>query len=198
MRITNPEEYIENRDTIANDWSEMFLKYYNDIDWIYLPNIGEDIIEYIKTWELNGFILTGGENIGTNNSRDITENAIIEYASSKNYPLLGICRGMQLIYQYYGGEIAIGDNNFSDFHVAKKHLITFYDETIQVNSYHNNYLIDKSKPIDLKIIGRSVHDDSIEAFVINNNLGLMWHPERKLGQQIKIINHIRSFFKFKN
>ncbi len=58
---------------------------------------------------LNLIILQGGNDIFDSSkeikNRNDNENLIIKFAIANNIPLLGVCRGMQLINLYFGGKI---------------------------------------------------------------------------------------------
>ena len=79
-----------------------------------------NIIEDLK---FEGLVLTGGGDVspslysdrmassddnmcfGTSIERDKTEFALIKKAIANDTPILGICRGMQLLYVYFGGTL---------------------------------------------------------------------------------------------
>ena len=64
MRETKSQEYYEIRDSISRDWLKYFKECLPNCKIIFLPNLGSDITTYIEDWNLNGFILTGGEDFG--------------------------------------------------------------------------------------------------------------------------------------
>ncbi|PTX42613.1 putative glutamine amidotransferase [Christiangramia gaetbulicola] len=179
MREANAASYDEKRDAIARDWYRFMKEIMPNANWILLPNIEEEIIEYIENWNINAFILTGGENLSISKERDDTEKLIFQYSQANSLPVLGICRGFQAIFKWLGGEIEQRNDRFSVFHVATRHQIIINNKVEEVNSYHSNALIDRSKPEMLKVIGRCKEDNTIEAFQGNGLLGLMWHPERE-------------------
>ena len=179
MREANAANYDEKRDAIARDWYRYMKEIMPNANWILLPNIEEEIIEYIENWNINAFILTGGENLSVSKERDNTEKLIFQYSQANSLPVLGICRGFQAIFKWLGGEIEQRNGIFSVFHVATRHQIVINNKVEEVNSYHSNALIDWSKPEMLKVIGRCKEDNTIEAFQGNGLLGLMWHPERE-------------------
>ena len=49
-----------------------------------------------------GFILSGGNDLGDYPERDSTETVLLEYAKTQRLPLLGICRGMQMLAVWLG------------------------------------------------------------------------------------------------
>ena len=179
MRETNAVDYDEKRDSIARQWYRYMKETMPNANWILLPNIENDIENYIRNWNVNAFILTGGENISVSKERDNTEKLIFQYSQAHTLPILGVCRGFQAIYKWLGGEVERGEDSFSSSHVATRHQIIINEEIKEVNSYHSNTLIDETKPDALKIIGRCKRDNSIEAYQGNKILGLMWHPERE-------------------
>lgn len=198
MRITNAQNYNESRDSIAHDWYAFLINNFPDIDWILLPNIEGEILKYIKNIDLDGFILSGGEDFGVNSSRDKTEILILQYAIDNNKPILGVCRGMQLICNFFGGEILNGNDEFKNNHVAKNHDIIYKNNVYNVNSFHKNEINRITLPPNLTIIATNKIDNSIEAISDNNILGLMWHPERSNSSVELNISLIKDFFNIKD
>lgn len=196
MREANALNYDEKRDAIARDWYRYMKEVIPGANWILLPNIESDITKYIENWNLNAFILTGGENLEVSEERDTTEKLIFQYSQVHSLPVLGICRGFQAIYKWLGGEVERREDSFSSFHVATRHQIIINEEIKEVNSYHSNMLIDETKPDALKIIGRCKWDNSIEAYEGNKILGLMWHPEREEGFSEWEGNIIKNLFRY--
>lgn len=141
--------------------------------------------EYLKVLNLDAFILSGGNDLGTISERDLFEDDILTYSINNNKPVLGICRGMQKINIFQGGILQKIDN-----HVATCHSISgplFNNSIVQVNSYHNYGIISDGLGDDLKAIAYS-NDGVIEAIRHSNYnwMGIMWHPERDI--QITDIN----------
>ena len=94
-RLVKYEKYDEKRDIISHDW----INFFNDLNFIpvLIPNLLNDVENFLDLMNLDGIILSGGDNIGDFPERDKTENKIIEFCIRKNTPLIGICRGMQII-----------------------------------------------------------------------------------------------------
>ena len=145
---------------------------------ITISNFFNEPEKYLKDLKVEGIILSGGSDTGKFPLRDRNEIKLISFAIKKKIPLIGICRGMQIVNKYFKGKLVKIDG-----HVKKKHLIenlVFKNKAV-VNSYHN-YAIDKKKlNRDLKPIFMCKKDRSIEAFIHiqESILGIMWHPERE-------------------
>ncbi len=61
--------------------------------------------DYLSQNKINFIVLSGGEDIGKNKLRDTTEKNLLKFALQKKIPLLGLCRGMQLINLYFKGKL---------------------------------------------------------------------------------------------
>jgi len=194
MRVTNAENYYELRDSIAKDWFSYMSFVMPDANWVLLPNLENKIVEYAKRWELNGFIFSGGENIGVSPCRDNTELELFFYAQKDKFPVLGICRGFQTIYSFMGGEIKQQGEYFSKTHKATKHKIRYGNNLETVNSYHNNMAVLESKPKSIDVKALCVEDNSIEAFTSEKVLAFQWHPEREKKFREWDAKIIREFF----
>ena len=80
MRITNDTSYDEPRDTIGGDWSKYMLSGFPDYQFIFIPNNKEDVEHYLKGWDIDVLILSGGDDLGTFPARDKTEILAFLYA----------------------------------------------------------------------------------------------------------------------
>lgn len=192
------DKYDEKRDVISHDW----IHFFNELNFIpiLIPNTLKNTQNFLDEMKLDGIILSGGDNIGDFPERDRTENEIIEFSIRKNIPLIGICRGMQIINSFFGGTIK---KNATTEHVGNMHKILFSNNSfcdinknsINVNSFHNNLINSDNLANDLESIAISTSDDSIEAFSHKKYpiSGIMWHPERASDENNK--NILRNFFK---
>ena len=133
------------------------------------------------------FVLSGGNDIGQSIDRDLTEGWLLEHASQYQKPLLGICRGMQMMAQWGG----VGLRPVQE-HVRTKHILSG-EIASEVNSYHSFALA--SCPVDFKVLATS-EDGEIEA-IRHHSLaweGWMWHPEREEYFAACDVQRIRALF----
>ena len=186
LRVELIEKYNEKRDTISQEWTIFLQKL--AITPILIPNTLDDVKSYISDVGIDGIILSGGDNIGQFPERDETEKQILDYAIRKKFPVLGVCRGMQIINEYFGGNVVANDN---DNHVGKPHEIHIMDqrfsrlleyENIKVNSFHNNIITKNNIGNKLQIFALSLHDNTVEGYYHSDLpiIGVMWHPERDM------------------
>jgi N5-(cytidine 5'-diphosphoramidyl)-L-glutamine hydrolase len=179
LRIVSATNYLEKRDALSHDWANFLEKI--GIIPIFIPNTFSNIQLFLDELNLDGLILSGGDNIGEYPERDDTEIFLLKYAIDKKIPVLGICRGMQLINKFYGGSVIESTNKK---HVKINHQINLSEpieeNLISVNSYHNNILTSDSLGNNLKSFAVCDFDNTIEGIIHKSNkiIGVMWHPER--------------------
>ena len=128
---------------------------------------------WVKKFDPVGIIFSGGEDIGVNKIRDKLEEKLIYFATKNNLPILGICRGLQVL-GLNSGQVKLKPVSK---HVKVDHKVEGCVNRI-VNSFHN-YALDAC-PKGYTVIAKST-DDNIEA-IFNKEchfLGIMWHPERE-------------------
>jgi putative glutamine amidotransferase len=172
-------------------------------------NNEEDISSYVDM--VDGILFTGGADIspmyyGENpikeistvfSNRDDQELALFKGVYEKNKPILGICRGNQLINVALGGTLyqdifhqvdgALGhdpaespvDELFHSVNIMEgsKLYDIFETEKLNVNSFHHQAIKDVAK--NLKIVAKS-SEGIIEAVECEDRkflLGVQWHPE---------------------
>lgn len=152
---------------------------------------GPSPIDPVAAWMTNvnarAVVLSGGGDIGTCQERDSTESRLLAYAKSHRLPVLGICRGMQMMAAWCGLELKPVTG-----HVRTRHAL-HGELSGSVNSFHNFAL--SGCPPDFVVIARS-EDDSIEAIRHNSLLweGWMWHPEREEMFAARDIQRLKSLF----
>lgn len=162
--------------------------------------------------KINGLLITGGVDINPEhygekphekigkiiNERDSLDFTLLEKALNKNIPVLGICRGMQLLNIYFGGSLYQDkslNKNFNLNHYQNNsepstlgHLVKVYEKTklynivenknFKVNSYHHQFIKKVGKNL---LISAKSSDGSIEGIETDDSrfvIGVQWHPER--------------------
>jgi len=149
---------------------------------------------FLKKINFRAIILTGGADFGLYPKRDKLESYLIKYAIHKKIPLLGICRGMQMINKHFRGNL-----NTIKGHVRKRHQVRDVNtkKKFVVNSYHNFSVDEKKLHKALTPVHRCTKDNSIESFVHSKHklFGIMWHPEREKKFRSLEKNIIKKFFK---
>ena len=179
----------ERRDALDQRWAS-FL--YECGYMIYpIPNKIE-LVENVFSLPLDGLVLTGGNSLHTDApERDLVETALLEYAINSRLPLLGVCRGMQMILSYFGAVLREVKG-----HVVKSHAVFLENEVAQVNSYHNYGAYEVNLP--LKVLGRS--EDGVVEAVMHQHLpikGVMWHPERHQPFTLSDKDEVKKIFGLK-
>lgn len=175
QRVQVIAEYGERRDALDQRWTGLLDA--ACLLGIPVPNTLVDPESWLTELSVDGVLLTGGNDLaacgGDAPERDRLEAKLIDWAIANDKPLLGVCRGMQMIQHHFGVKLQPVDG-----HVATEHGITLEGEPVQVNSYHAWGATDTVA--GLLVIGRA-EDGVIEAVEHRDHRlrGIMWHPERR-------------------
>ena len=154
QRIVKHDAYEEYRDALSQDWAPFLQQ--ADITYIPLPNTPKATQRLLVELPFTGFILSGGNTIGQAPKRDEVETTLLDHSIDKDLPVIGVCRGMQMMHHYLGGAL----ENING-HVKTRHQLLFQGQTIEVNSFHDQGI---KKPVeDLNIMAQN-EDGVIEAF----------------------------------
>ena len=177
-------------DFLDYNWIKYFEK--KNYNFYIIPNSKRNFLKISKKIKPNLIILAGGNDLFQNNkyvkNRLKVEKYLINYGISKKIPILGVCRGMQLINHFFEGKISKVKG-----HMRKKNTIIFKQKIfskkyIDITSYHNYGI--KKKDMASKFDALATDkNENIEMFKHKklNILGVMWHPEREKSNLIDLI-----------
>jgi len=181
---------------------------------ILLPDVENgDLLQICH--EMDGFLFQGGSDIAPETYgeepihpdkwhgdpyRDQYELKIMDYAVSEQKPILGICRGFQLLNVYFGGTLYQDIDKQHSGSVGHKNKKA-YDQLIHTIQFEPGNLFDSIHPIqkermvnsihhqgvktlgaDLEVVATCHEDGMIEAFFWKGSsagkvIGVQWHPE---------------------
>lgn len=176
-------DYLPKRNEFRNSIDQNILKFINECSYeaILINNFiktkkytlqKKKLFSFLNNFNFSGIILSGGNDIGKFIQRDTTEKYLIEYAIKKSIPLLGICRGMQMINHYYGGTLKKIEN-----HVKKNNLIKYKKKSIKIRCFHANGILKLGKDLEVTGVSRDRNTESIK-HTTRKIYGWMFHPER--------------------
>lgn len=153
-----------------------------------MPNtLGGAFRVWLAAVQPKAVVLSGGNDIGQCAERDDTELALLTHAREHQLPVLGICRGMQMMAHWAGTGLRAVNG-----HVRTRHQLNGKISGT-VNSYHGYSL--SACPDAFEVLARS-EDGEIEA--IRHRLlpweGWMWHPEREDRFAANDIHRIKALF----
>lgn len=187
---------MENKICVAPTTGKSDLKTY--INWLKINGWKPVILKKTQT-EINlPLLLCGGSDIGVNLERDSRELGWIKSALLNKQPIIGICRGMQLLNYYFGGKVSdipdliVEDHQSGDFskdddhneRLSQKHWVKNLDNfTFYVNSRHHQYCSEVAPnfrvthiSLDIGYIVEGI--DDLERSIWS----VQWHPERMESQ----------------
>lgn len=191
QRVLPANEFGEQRYALDVRWSDFLAAC--GLTPVPLPNRVELALNVARECGVRGIVLSGGDDLaeygGPSPHRDETERRLLAWAVEREVPVLGVCRGMQVILRAYAAELAeVGG------HVATRHAITGpRDEGREVNSYHRMAAHAVRPP--LRAVAYS--GDVVEAVVHDHArvAGIMWHPERDSPFDPRDIRSVRDLFR---
>ena len=185
---------------------------------IILPIVEDDKLLEEQAKTINGLVISGGFDINPLEwgeepieqlgdlcpRRDCYEKKLIEYTLKHNKPIMGICRGMQLINVFFGGTLYQDlskiptelkhnqrknpEMETHNIHINKDSFLyeIVEEEKIQVNSFHHMAIKELAENLTVSAVAK---DGVIEAFekIDQSNfiIGLQFHPEALRNKHVK-------------
>lgn len=164
-----------------------------------------------------GVVLSGGNDVspgryggarhaGADNceARDETEALLIDAARDRNLPVVGICRGAQMINIHFKGGLTTMSGKCR--HAGARHRVELNDDVarmlaagaeLEVNSYHRSVVTPTDLATALQPVAVDPEDGSVEGFRHRESpiWGFLWHPEREEPFRAGDVAFFRELFK---
>lgn len=194
------EEYLDR--TIRKPKKSLFKKVTHFTRWLYYPALF--FVRKVFSRKREGNL---------DRDRDHLEFQLIDQAVKKGLPIMGICRGSQLMNVYFHGTLYQSINSFyleepnpsSVFPVKKVYVKpgsklakVLGAEQVEVNALHNQAV--KETGDSMQIVGQEENEvvQAIENLKQDFIIGVQWHPEylqqrkqqRRLFQEL--VEHARN------
>lgn len=174
--VTQRVEYIrdigERRDALSQAWT-LFAQACGFLP-LPAPNHLETVKLMLEQQRIDGFLLTGGNDLGAYGGdapeRDALERYLIGYACSHGTALVGVCRGMQILLDYFDTPL-----KHVEGHIRVQHAL---DNGDKVNSFHGWGALACSAPLRPLLWAGDGVLEAVGHEIYQNLHGIMWHPER--------------------
>lgn len=188
------DEYVDRKE-VRDALDQQLVKFLMSAGYMPIPIsnalLGDSNEQYFERWVAHvkpaAIVLSGGNDLGSNDLRDTAESRFLDYAEGERIPVLGICRGMQMMGVRAGSELVPVKGHVCTHHKLLGEIVG------DVNSYHDFSLA--TCPDSYLVVARSA-DGVIEA-IRHRDLpweGWMWHPERVVGFEHRDIRRIQKLF----
>lgn len=190
VAVTQRFEEVTDRNELRDSLDQRLCSFIADAGYLPFPvpnSLDDKLINWLEKINPGAILLSGGNNVGDYGSRDRTEFSLLTFAFERKLPVLGICRGMQIMGMWAGASIRPVEG-----HVGSRHEVTGQINGI-ANSYHQ-FALDHC-PFGFEVLALS--DDGVIEAIGHQQLpweGWMWHPEREAKFSTNDMDRIRSLF----
>jgi putative glutamine amidotransferase len=187
QRVDDLPERGERRDALDQSWTALIEA--AGFEPVLVPNRSVDPVAYVEALEPALLVITGGNDLAhlpepsqPAPERDATEAALLDAATASGLPVLGVCRGLQLLVDRTGGRLRRVEG-----HVRAPHPVSVVEaapwplrDGRVVNSFHGwGVAPDALGPVLAPLA--FAPDGTVEAAHLPGlpQVAVMWHPERE-------------------
>jgi N5-(cytidine 5'-diphosphoramidyl)-L-glutamine hydrolase len=207
QRIVHNLDYEDDRDALSHDWVPFLESTMSGCVVVPVPNGLENCETWMESINPGAVVLSNGNDLGSEAMRDHCESQVFSWALGREIPVLGVCRGLQFINQYFGGSL---DNCLAQSsgqeHVGCEHEVTVSHTAFSnilksipvvksVNSYHQQGVQAKELAPDLIAFAMAA-DGTVEGLLHSQKpvLAVQWHPERHGTDESLAGSLVQKFF----
>ena len=186
QRVDDLADRGERRDALDQSWARGLAGL--GMIAVPIPNHTDDAAAIVDALQLDLIILTGGNDLaalpGATNAapeRDRVEHGLLAAAAERALPVLGVCRGMQMMVHDAGGTLQRADGHVRTTHVlatAPSDSLPLRDGR-SVNSFHD-WTVTRDGLAPQFVAVATAPDGTVEAIqhTALPHVAIMWHPER--------------------
>ncbi|HVU83348.1 MAG TPA: gamma-glutamyl-gamma-aminobutyrate hydrolase family protein [Puia sp.] len=208
-----------------------YENWFKDEPHVHLIRLSYKLDNFNDIEKCDGIVLSGGHDINPrlynqpdflmyvdpkdiDERRDEFEWNIIKHTEISQKPLLGICRGLQLVNVYFGGTLVPDIPAFGKFNHSKLHDGLDRMHTVEVDKNSSLYKITGAEKgevnsahhqsVDMPgfgLVASALSPDGIIEGLERRNAGgksflllVQWHPERMMDQQSSFSGNIKKCF----
>jgi putative glutamine amidotransferase len=201
--ITQRVDYIsshdEYRDSLDQRWPPLMLA--AGLFPVLVANNLLFVKHLLAQDRFDGLLLTGGNSLlaygGDSVVRDKAEQYLFRWAIKHQIPVLGVCRGMQLIQHHFSVPLQPVPDHIGEkrqLHVdSDDRIARMYKDLHSVSVYHSSGTYQSRPP--LKTIAKTTND--VVMAIRHESLpihGVMWHPEREKNLRNLHIKYLNTIF----
>ncbi|MHA3790515.1 gamma-glutamyl-gamma-aminobutyrate hydrolase family protein [Sphingomonas sp. YL-JM2C] len=178
----------ERRDALDQAWMRFLAA--AGLRGVPIPNHVGTALALFNALPIAGLVLTGGNDLtaygGDAPERDATESALLGVARARRLPVIGVCRGMQMLQHACGARLEAVQGHVVD----QQPLRTATGQRI-VNSYHRMGSRENARGLtpwawSADGIIKAIRHETEQI------VGIMWHPERLAPFAIEDLELFRS------
>ena len=205
QRVVNNNTYPERRDALAQDWASWLARVFPRSAAMAVPNRPDGLDAWYDAAGPDALVMTGGNDWGDAPERDEVECQLVGRARENALPILGVCRGMQVLNIILGGKVITDLGSVTEEqHIAQDHPVRLSgtmpasfarEDEITVNSYHGQG-ITKSGVAESMVVFAETADGVVEGFYHQEEpiVAIQWHPERQSPSAEFDANLVRTLF----
>ncbi|CAM3217424.1 gamma-glutamyl-gamma-aminobutyrate hydrolase [Corallococcus sp. ZKHCc1 1396] len=199
--ITQRRDHVPGRPEVRDALEDAWAACLWEAGWVPFPAVNVAAAAAIQFEALRPglVILSGGNDApGTGQdlvpARDETEAVLLSLAARTGTPVLGVCRGAQMLALAAGMRLVRVEGHVRVRHALTGPLARAWRGPAEVASFHHWGVEEDSLPAGWDVLARA-EEGGVEAFASRErrSLGVLWHPERDPHHLPAVIEYLEAY-----